>query len=78
MEPLNQTALADIIAQLAQSIDWLASQIECLRKVLCSDPQMNARYLAEVAKLPGGDVSLGSIRVLRERALAISQESRQK
>jgi hypothetical protein len=72
---INQTALLDIIAELTNSLQWSVEELERLRKVLCSDPQMNQKYIAETESHVR-DVSLGSIRALHQRVLAIGQELR--
>lgn len=72
---INQDALFDVIFQLIDSLQWTVEELERVRKVVCSDPELSAKYLAET-KTPAGDVSPGSIRALHQRVLAIHQKWR--
>ena len=73
----NQTALYDILTQLVEALQWAFEEIENLRKVVCSTPEMNAKYQAD-AKRPSVDVSPASIRALHQRVLAMRRETAEK
>ncbi len=75
MESFNQTALSDILVEMAAVIERLVKEQERIVGAIYEDDRLRERYLAGVMR-PDAETHESAIRVLRQRLISISQELR--
>lgn len=73
--PTNEAALFEILAELAENLEWAIREIQRLRGAVRTVPPTREPYLAGVG-LRDNDVRQGSIRELRRRIDAIRRSLR--
>lgn len=70
-----QLALLEVLHDLAENLEWATREIQRLQGAVESAHSTREAYLAGLG-VKDDDVRLGSIRVLRQRLAAISQQMR--
>ena len=72
---MNQTALINILSDITENMEWMVREIQRLQGAVEALPQPEVRsaYLAGVG-VKDDALTLGSIRVLRERLAAMRRD----